>query len=220
MTILGFGGKAGSGKTTAARMMTDVHPGPSIIMPMATVLRKEVYEFLKNAGANQEYLEYVYGNQAAKTTPFHIYSKYARANCSKWDEYLSFTKDIQQSRFSATVTIRTLLQWWGTEYRRAQDPDYWTKAWLKLVSEYNKENFLIIVDDVRFPNEYELLRALNGTMIRIDRPSTTPLLINHVSESSLDHLSDDWDAIILNNGDLDELKKRISTIKKLVWETA
>lgn len=90
---------------------------------------------------------------------------------------------------------RTLLQFWGTEYRRAQAPDYWVKKTMAKIAEDNPEVALIC--DVRFPNEVEGIRAAGGYVVRVDRVGFVSDVPEHYSEKALDGLSElDWDYVI------------------------
>lgn len=77
---------------------------------------------------------------------------------------------------------RQILQWWGTEYRRRQDPDYWTRKLSQRVAYYandlHERHF--VIPDCRFPNEVAALRALGGELWRVSRPGIAPAG-NHVS---------------------------------------
>lgn len=94
-----------------------------------------------------------------------------------------------------------LLQWWGTEYRRAQDPDYWTN---KLFASIPSDTDIALITDVRFPNEFIDIKEHGGYMVNVtrlnedgsvycapDRPS------DHVSETALDTAS--WDFRLYNH---------------------
>ncbi|MDN4590230.1 hypothetical protein DBA29_17200 [Xenophilus aerolatus] len=66
---------------------------------------------------------------------------------------------------------RQILQWWGTEYRRAQHPRYWTRAMLARLVEYqNAGETRFVVTDVRFENEADSLRGAGGTLWQVTRP--------------------------------------------------
>jgi len=78
--------------------------------------------------------------------------------------------------------IRALLQWWGTELRRDQNPDYWVNyafdelaKWSETVKEVNRkynaellyEPYAWVFTDVRFANEAEGIRSRGGIIIEV-----------------------------------------------------
>lgn len=207
--IIGFAGKAASGKTTAARHLAPLLSGGALIVPMAQVLREEVEQFLVSAGA-AEFVPLVYGCQEDKLRPFPVTTAKALDACPRWADFLREHADIQAEPETSVVTVRRILQWWGTEYRRAQDPDYWTKAWESKVSSYDLERVTILVDDVRFVNEVEVIGALGGKFVRIDRPGFAAGG-DHASETSLDGFTG-WDLVIVNDGSLEEFKQKVALI--------
>lgn len=101
---------------------------------------------------------------------------------------------------------RTLLQWWGTEYRRNVNPDYWVK---KVAQRLEKEKpDIALITDMRFQNEMDFIKHY-GETIRVDRadlPSLTPE--SHPSERALSTVPDeDWTCILENNGTLEDFKR-------------
>ncbi len=209
--ILGFAGKAASGKTTAARHLATLLDGEVLIIPMAMVLREEVEEFLNRINA-AEYVPLVYGCQEDKIKVFHVNEEKARAHCPGWDHFIDAHSDIQDRKKETSVTVRRILQWWGTEYRREQDPDYWTKAWAAKVESYDLEKTHILVDDIRFMNELETLRAEGGLIVKIVRPGFNGAG-NHASETSLDNFTE-WDDIIINDGTLPQFLDKIASLTR------
>lgn len=69
-------------------------------------------------------------------------------------------------------TPRETLQLWGTQYRRAQDPDYWIKKARATVEYYVREldERAFVFSDVRFANEAYLIRTYRGELWQITRP--------------------------------------------------
>lgn len=204
--IIGFAGKAASGKTTAANFLKDILPGETLVIPMAMVLRDEVEAFLRRAGA-EGYVPLVYGSQEDKVRVFYVDTAQSRAACNQWENFVAEHRDIQDRPGVTAVTVRRILQWWGTEYRRAQDPDYWTKAWGRKVEQYDLGRIHIVVDDVRFLNELNVIRAHGGRIVKIERPGFAGAN-NHSSETSLDDYRD-WDAIVVNDGTLGEFRDKV-----------
>lgn len=101
--------------------------------------------------------------------------------------------------------MRRLLQWWGTEFRRTFDPEYWVKAVAKDLPTST------VITDVRFPNEVAFVRAAGGALIKINRskPDSTigPAVIEtHVSEDLAKSDSVEYDLVIDNNGTLADLQ--------------
>jgi len=65
--------------------------------------------------------------------------------------------------------MRALMQEYGTEVRRADNKNHWVKTWIRSVMEKN----LIVVDDVRFQNEYDAVKDMGGIIIRVKRSDIT-----------------------------------------------
>lgn len=71
---------------------------------------------------------------------------------------------------------RQMLQWWGTEYRRRQHPDYWVHKLTQLINFYlmnNERRF--VITDCRFDNEVAALRlpCYHSQLWRVARPGIT-----------------------------------------------
>ncbi len=203
--IIGFAGKAASGKTTAAKHLLEQSNLNIVILPMALILREEVENFIRQVAA-EAYVPLVYGDQDDKVRVFYIDEKRALENCSVWGNFVADHHEIQDRPGQSAVTVRRILQWWGTEYRRAQDPDYWTKAWEKKLLEYDLVSTHILVDDVRFINELNIIKKHGGIFIKIERPGFDGAN-NHSSENSLDDYSD-WHLVIQNDGSLEQFKQQ------------
>jgi len=200
--IVGFAGKAATGKTTAARHLEATLDLPITILPMAKVLRDEVEAFLRSIDA-EKFVPLVYGDQEDKVRVFYVDAAKAHAACPVWDSFVTEHQEIQDKPGQTAVTVRRILQWWGTEYRRAQDPDYWTKAWGREVDALVQSDRLVLVDDVRFINELNVIRDHGGLIVKIERPGFDGAN-NHSSETSLDGYSS-WDGKIVNDGTIAQL---------------
>jgi hypothetical protein len=207
--IIGFAGKAASGKTTAARHLLNHKDIKMTILPMASLLRDEVEAFLRAAGAEQQ-VPLVYGDQEDKIRIFYIDEAKALAACPQWLEFAEYNADIQDRAGKTAVSVRRILQWWGTEYRRNQDADYWTKAWEKKLEQLDLSQTHVLVDDVRFMNELEMIRKHGGFFIRVERPGFNGAN-DHSSENSLDGF-DAWDVVIINDAGLETFLARIESL--------
>lgn len=209
--IIGFAGKASSGKTTAARHLAPLLNRETLIIPMAMVLRDEVEAFFREIGAD-DYIPLVYGCQEDKVRVFYVDEQKAMAACPQWQSFIAEHGDIQDQTGRTAVTVRRILQWWGTEYRRSHDPDYWTKAWERKISGFDLDKVHLLIDDVRFMNELNVIRSHGGRFIKIDRPGFAAGG-NHASETSLDDITD-WDVVILNDGTLEEFKNNVAKLRE------
>jgi hypothetical protein len=81
---------------------------------------------------------------------------------------------------------RALHQYWGTEFRRHQDEDYWTKKAEEIIVKAKEQNAdAVIFRDLRFFNEYDLIARHHGFRVKIFRPGYLPKIRVHVSETEL-----------------------------------
>jgi hypothetical protein len=96
---------------------------------------------------------------------------------------------------------RTLLQFWGAEFRRAEKPDYWVRQLANTI-ELEKPQ-IALLSDLRFKNEMEFVLQY-GEAVRVDRDSLPPA--THISETALED-STDWSLILENNCTLEEFKE-------------
>jgi hypothetical protein len=101
-----------------------------------------------------------------------------------------------------TPVTRALLQEHGTELRRAEDTDYWVKAWARAVEGRPR----VVTPDVRFPNETAAVRAAKGYLVRVERLGFDG--DSHDSERALDQWVD-WDVIFFNDGTIEDLYQRV-----------
>jgi hypothetical protein len=86
--------------------------------------------------------------------------------------------------------IRALLQWWGTDLRRAVDPNYWVKQ--AEIQAQQMEWTWPVFTDVRFPNEAQMIIENGGFIVRVMAPAEVretrlgELPPEHASETALD----------------------------------
>jgi hypothetical protein len=102
------------------------------------------------------------------------------------------------------VTSRHLQRTLGTEWGRdCVHPDVWLKCWRERVQLLLDRGYRVVCDDVRFPNEAELIRSLGGRIWHVTRPGTTPAS-THRSDNGLTDYPH-FDALLINNGTLIDL---------------
>ena len=140
------------------------------------------------------------------------------------------------STVTTHMTIRKLLQLFGTEVGRAIHPDFWVNALFtdyhingtidagKTYCEKDLPNW--IITDVRFPNEVKAIERCGGLVIRLEReilpveqlPKNKQEMdelnakLNHPSETSLDNYK--FQHVIQNDGTIDDLYNNLKNVLK------
>ena len=112
------------------------------------------------------------------------------------------------------ITIRKILINHGQE-RRAQDINYWVNKVLNSITKNATSTQRFVITDWRFENEYYRMKEYSNTSVvswRIDRWNDIPY--QDVTETQLDHFN--FDIIIQNKQDLDELYKNIDNAMNLL----
>ena len=110
------------------------------------------------------------------------------------------------------LSIRQLLQYWGTEIQRRYLGDQlWSLTTLKL-AEIND----LIISDMRFKVEAEMVKERRGTIIYIDRPGCE--VGNHQSEREAFELYQEGkcDYVIHNDGTLKDLFEKCKEIVRQI----
>lgn len=109
-------------------------------------------------------------------------------------------------------SARRLMQTLGTEWGRALDPQFWVNIMdARLRGRFSLDH--VVIDDMRFPNEYAMLRARGAYMVKIEDPLARKQT-DHASEGALDGHA--FDATIQNTGSLDDLYDRVNEVEKAV----
>lgn len=186
MMIIGLSGYAGSGKDLFAELASEVIWCARLAF--ADALRLEIA-------------------RAFGISPGELLRNKERPNPHlrpPWCTDLAFA-EIMIARGRDTYSPREILQLWGTEYRRAQDPRYWITRAAECADAYRLAGYPVcLVTDVRFPDEAEWIESEGGQVWRIDRPGVEPVN-GHCSE----RLLDGWKFAlrVRNDGPLELLRK-------------
>jgi hypothetical protein len=97
-------------------------------------------------------------------------------------------------------TVRDMLQFIGTDYIRKYNSDWHVNK----IKEMIKNDVNYVIDDVRFPNEKQMIESLGGDVWFISRP-TLDNISNHESETSITW-NQCWNRIIINDSTLANLQ--------------
>ena len=216
--IIGISGYSGSGKDTAGIIIQHLKAGTKF--PLKAVIKKpDIHEWwleersgwevkkwagkLKTIASiltgipvekfeDQEFKKSLLGPEWGTVTDIPLNS-------------IPVFADIQ---FNALMSVRELLQKIGTDALRDNlHQDVWVNA---LMVDYNP-TLNWVITDTRFPNEAEAIKKAGGIIIRIERPGVKP--INpHPSETSLENWK--FDHVIINDGSLTDLTKKIKKVLK------
>ena len=106
---------------------------------------------------------------------------------------------------------RRLLQAFGTEVGRSLfGESVWVDIMKRRVSAAAEGGHDVVVTGIRFPNEVDAIKELRGELWWVTRNghSTTD---GHASETSVS--ADDFDIVILNNGDFDDLYDEVDNYR-------
>jgi len=121
-----------------------------------------------------------------------------------------------------SMSPRTVLQLWGTEYRRGADPWYWVNKTEERIFEIARETFgplRIVIDGVRFENEERLVRrwpyARVAAIWHTSRPGTA-FSAAHRADSGLVTFDPKTDVTVYNHEGINELHKDIDALCKSI----
>jgi hypothetical protein len=181
MLLVGFGNKARQGKDTIASAIKQYYVGPASvgIFKFAGALYQEVNTFLKQ-------------------TPDWTIRQFRNVEGIQFPDWVQPDPNPEISDLAPYGKHPKLLQWWGTEYRRSQDTNYWVK---KLFASIPVNLDIALVTDVRFPNEADGIKQQGGYNVNVQRLRLdgTPFYsedrpVDHISETALDGYN--WDYYI------------------------
>lgn len=215
--LLATSGKMASGKDTITKaLILKLSEKNHSHVSLSTAMKEETQEALdrirlsedRNA-AMEELLQYnITEDQAIKV--MNLVYDFAKA-----EPHIT-TRD-------RTPWIRSLLQYWATDIRRAQDKNYWTNRTISNVAEIIASEEDIIITDIRVADEVERFQSIGFTIIRLDIDpqiqaqrlkgrdglEIDPKAVSHPNEMALDNF--DGFNIRIDNNDVsvDELVENI-----------
>ena len=194
--IFGFGYKARSGKDTAVAEIVKQRDSIYDVRrySFADVLKREVNAAAVESGGMLSLL-------SLNTKRFAMCDGYY-VNFPDWVTYDSAAP--MDDPLCPLGKQRTLLQWWGGEFRRKQDPEYWIKKLAEQIAEDKPE--IALITDLRYKNEFDFCRQY-GETVKVVRPGIDKG--THASETELDSVSDtEWSAVLTNDGSLEQFKQK------------
>lgn len=224
MRLIGLGHKARRGKDTVAEMIAAKHDYKVVHFADALyeeckqatiVVPVEVFDrdFMVPMGD-------ILIDGSVVPGDLNLYSKiwewvWKRYASSSWTDVPGATRQDAIRVYSGMAEKDPeMLQWWGTDYRRAHfGEDYWLRQIEEKLSELSPQSN-VVISDVRFPNEAKWIHDSGGVLVRIDRDQPTEDTgrdPNHVSEVALDDY-EGWDLCLDNNGSLADLEQQVDRL--------
>jgi hypothetical protein len=109
---------------------------------------------------------------------------------------------------------RVAMQTLGTEWGRALHPDLWVARCENWLDDIEREGArladYVLVTDVRFDNEAEMIRRRGGYVVQVTRPGADGSGDTHASELGVSHRF--VDIVLQNNGSLGDLALDVSDV--------
>lgn len=187
LNLIGFAGRARSGKTTLCKFLRKEKNAK--IVTIASYLKKLCCEVL-SMNMNT-LLEYKDNNTELNLT-------FDNAAYKILNDRTGIPLDILHQELNNVIihTIREMLQVVGTNVIRKYNSNWHVDQMREEILSYDN-NTMVVIDDVRFPNERQAIEELGGIVLFIIRPSFD-YISNHISETSLKWYNFSDTHIILN----------------------
>ena len=197
--VVAISGKAQSGKSSSHELIKNIINEK---YPDYKIIRKPFAEKLKQIA------EDLFGWDGDK----NIY--YKQTTIHSFDSFDEIHQEVIKDEG------RPLLINIGQAMRNIRDTvwaDYVKKNILNDIKNNEAHKKIYIIDDIRFRNEVNILKAFGSKslIIRLERESQ--LDIDDISEHDLDNFND-WDFYIKNNGSMDELARQLNGVVDSIIE--
>lgn len=178
--IIGLSGKMGSGKDTVADILVSEYGYTRIAF--ADALKREVEQSIRHQ-AFPDGLPLNLWEVMLEAKPEDVYAK------------------------PTPEGIRILLQFWGSDYRRGDDPLFWIRKVGEQIHTHPERMY--VISDVRFKNEADYVRHLGGEVWMVERKDAKQYGIPKHASERLTGIS--TDRTIPNHGTLEDLRSFITS---------
>lgn len=186
--IIGFAGRKRSGKTTLALLLKDEEN--AVVITIANYLKRLCCQLM-----NMSFEELIIKKDNDYTfdivpdnTWYQIIDKETNIGIENIKKELNGTH---------ITNIRQLLQVIGTDVIRKYNEDWHVNKMIEEIDSYPIDR-LIVIDDVRFPNERKAILERFGRVFFIVRPNVSEVS-NHASETALKWQNFNLEDVIINN---------------------
>lgn len=126
--------------------------------------------------------------------------------------------EINSNFWHSSMSGRQILECVGTECFRSLDDQIWVKLAQRRILGYMKMLHSVVVSDVRFKNEAEMIRNLGGSILVLARSESDLLLTEsdrqtHVSKwEFLTFIDRNRDVTLINNSSIEELLEKLNNV--------
>lgn len=193
--IIGISGKAQSGKDTVCKMIVYTiwyYNYSQHLQPFSLEHYNNTYEKFGDV------IDFTYWYKTSFANKLkQCLSNILNVSISKFED-----NEFKKSEIDwLGMTVRELLQKFGTAIRNEVCDDFWVKACLK---DFEK-GYNYLITDTRFKSEAKGIKDLEGIIVRVNREGAGAG--NHISEVDLDDYS--FDYVINNDGNMEDLLLKV-----------
>lgn len=202
--IIAFGHKAKTGKDAAVKAIIEAR-GKDIDIrrySFADAMKNEVTQSIAPFGSVAAFIQHLQIEEERKFSAPDGYSANPLIMELDPNEPLDYTDPL-----CPYGKHRGLLQFWGGDYRRGQNPFYWVDKVDRKILDENPT--VALISDMRYRNEALMVKHYNGFTVRMERQNNPGLQgshASHVSETELDKWVYDFQ-IVSEKDDLGVLRQ-------------
>lgn len=185
---------------------------------------EQFIEFLYGSGLLNEIYRYSFADQlkAACAQIFGIDPELFKTDAGKntethikWENFMALLdaptkKKLKAEGIGGNMTVRQVLQYFGTQVCRKIDDDCWVRSTWDAVS--NSMSKTCVIDDCRFPNEFYYFKERGAKTIRLGRD------IKHstnISETAMDDIPESEYDLFLDNSSMTMYEKNTAVLNYL-----
>jgi len=193
--LIGFGGKPGSGKDTAADHLVDNDDFTKVNMSTAIA------------------------ELAALINPIMGHAPGIRGFFGKLERYNDVVARRGFTDAKNHREVRSSLQNIGTGVRDIVDANVWATIAAEVIQAHRGAGRPVVLSGVRYPNEADVISDAGGTLVWVARPGLAEDTNSaHAVENSISR--SDFDVVIDNDGTIDQLHSRTEAVFASIVEAS